>query len=219
MRVGLTNRQAISDRLTSFITPAQRAVKRFAFATRSFYEIVFDNAPTAISNLRIASLSPTSAVVEWNTNHLTRLTKVNYGPDTSYGQSVISTELSDFHSVTLTDLTPNTTYYFEVMNQNGDYVFDAYYTLTTLPEDSPSRDTVFVPQIAIVTIEMPVYTSNDPESEILTTIHPGEEYRALVEEGAFVSILLPTGAQGWIEKSLVEFRDQVESTGVNREGY
>ena len=75
------------------------------------------------------------AVIYWRTNHHTKNNKVNYGEDRSYDYNKFSEDLSREHMVKLTDLKPDTTYYFEVMSQNKNYVYDAYYEFKTRNSD------------------------------------------------------------------------------------
>ena len=68
--------------------------------------------------------------ITWETNHPAN-GKVNYGLTADYGQDVQSDKRITNHEFTVTGLTPNTTYYYEVMSQNRNYVYDANHTFTT----------------------------------------------------------------------------------------
>ncbi|MEX1997651.1 MAG: fibronectin type III domain-containing protein [Candidatus Andersenbacteria bacterium] len=213
VRTGLKNRQALSRSTDNLLGPAARFGERVLLGGRLFYETVFEaNTPTQITNLRITSLQPTTAVIEWDTNHLTHSAKVNYGPTTSYGQEVTSSELANHHRIEITNLTPSTTYYFEVMNRNGDYVFDAYYTLTTPPKDAPAPDSAFIPQDILITggDVVPILAEPHPEAATVLTATPGQRYRALTIQGGWISVLLPTGDQGWVRQEQVELADPAQ---------
>ena len=51
-----------------------------------------------------------------------------------YGGDVKSDKRITQHEFTVTGLKPNTTYYYEVMSQNRNYVYDANHTFTTPKE-------------------------------------------------------------------------------------
>ena len=118
----------------SVFAPASEEIKGFAqrvnIATSTFLVILFDREPTRISDLKVEEVSPTQAVITWKTNHYAT-SKVNYGFSTTYGKDAYSAERVKEHQIVLTDLEPGKTYYFEVMSQNKNYAFDAYYTFTT----------------------------------------------------------------------------------------
>jgi len=48
-----------------------------------------------------------------------------------YGQEIWADQGDKYHVVKITGLKPGTNYFFEVMSQNKNYAFDAYYTFTT----------------------------------------------------------------------------------------
>lgn len=93
----------------------------FAFVKFGY---LFVNEPTGIYDVEVAVLSPTSAKISWQTNHPAN-GKVNYGPDKTYPFDEQSEKRVTHHEFTLTDLQPATLYYFEVMSQNKNYVYDA----------------------------------------------------------------------------------------------
>lgn len=94
---------------------------------------LFLSEPTTISNVKVAEATPTSMTITWTTNH-PATTKVNYGLTEDYGNDVQSEEMVTEHKVVVTGLTANTTYYYEVMSQNRDYVYDANHTFVTPAE-------------------------------------------------------------------------------------
>ncbi|KKU90285.1 MAG: hypothetical protein UY21_C0025G0020 [Microgenomates group bacterium GW2011_GWA1_48_10] len=80
--------------------------------------------PTKIADVQVAVLSPTSVKVSWKTNHPAN-GKVNYGLDETYPLDIQSEKRITNHEFTLTNLKPDTQYYFEVMSHNKNYVYDA----------------------------------------------------------------------------------------------
>ncbi len=85
---------------------------------------LFIKEPTTISNVTVEIISPTSAKISWKTNTPTN-GKVNYGLSETYSLDVQSEELTTTHEFVLTNLQPDTEYYFEVMSHGKMYVYDA----------------------------------------------------------------------------------------------
>ncbi len=209
VRQGLANRQKIDGVLTRVLGPVRSGGAQLALKARATYEVWFDNTPTKISNLAMTNLSPTSVTVTWDTNHLTHLGKVNFGTTTSYGEEMFEADgLRDHHEVTLENLSPATTYYFEVMNQNGGYVYDAYYAVTT-PAEEVLQQSPLIPQDAVIQGEtsVPVYREPTPEAEVVKTLLPGATLRALTQKDGWVSVLLSSGQQVWIQLEHVNLID------------
>ncbi|MBI2074608.1 MAG: DNRLRE domain-containing protein [Candidatus Levybacteria bacterium] len=96
----------------------------------TFGSIVIDPNPTTISGVAIDELGKDYAVVSWKTNHYA-WGKVNYGKDLTYGKEVLLTKREKVHVARLTGLKPGEKYYFEVMSQNKNYAYDAYYSFET----------------------------------------------------------------------------------------
>jgi len=90
----------------------------------------FTTEPTTISNVKVVKLTGTSAVITWKTNH-PATGKVNYGVTEDFGQDVQSTKRVTEHEFTITHLAPNTAYFYEVMSQSKDYIYDAKHEFRT----------------------------------------------------------------------------------------
>lgn len=94
-----------------------------------------DVTPPQISNVAV-SASATMATVTWTTDEPSD-SAVNYGPDAGLGTLVSDATAQTSHQVTLTGLTPLTSYYFEVSSKdlNGNLTTDdnggLLYTFTT----------------------------------------------------------------------------------------
>ena len=89
-----------------------------------------DTIPPEITNVKTSSITGTSVKITWNTDEPSSST-IKYGLDDNYG-SIKSDELmTNSHSITLTDLAPETLYHFCVnstdelgnSNQSTDYTF------------------------------------------------------------------------------------------------
>jgi hypothetical protein len=75
--------------------------------------------PPVISAVSTSGITTTSATVTWITDQATT-SQVNYGTSAAYGSaSTLNSTLSTSHSVTLTGLTPGTTYDFDVVSANS----------------------------------------------------------------------------------------------------
>jgi hypothetical protein len=87
-------------------------------------DIWFDKNPTRISGVRVIESGKNYIVIYWKTNH-NATSKVNYGTSYDYGKDVQSNERVKEHKIKITGLEPGKTYYYEVMSQGKNYVFDA----------------------------------------------------------------------------------------------
>jgi hypothetical protein len=75
--------------------------------------------PPNISNVQVSSITNTTATITWTTDQAST-SQVNYGTTTAYGlQSTLNSNLQTSQSVTLTGLTPGTTYDFDVVSANA----------------------------------------------------------------------------------------------------
>ncbi len=212
IREGLQSQQRIGQRLEKIWQPALAVSSYLATRVRAAYELWFDQSPTRIEDVQLTQITATSAVIEWKTSKLVRGGKINFGPTTSYGEEVFIPDTPrDHHRIELQNLRPGTTYYFEIMNRSSsDYVFDAYYALTTLPGGQEVQSGTFVPQEAVVEGEesVTVYGEPFPDSNVLVEANPGTVYRALVVQGDWVSVLLPDGREGWVLRDEIILHNQ-----------
>ncbi len=108
-------------------------------ATTTVVNVVVSNAPDVTPpalNAITASPAATTAVITWATNELAD-TQAEYGTTAAYGQSSpLGTLLANSHMVTLTALTPGTTYHFRVKSRdlNGNLGSSADLTFQTLAQ-------------------------------------------------------------------------------------
>ena len=110
---------------------------------------IADTTPPVISNVEVSGLTLSSATITWTTNEPSD-SLVNFGTSlTSLGNSKSDSTLVISHSVTLTDLTSETNYYFEVQSTDAstntatDNNGGSYFMFTTLAPDTipPSQVT------------------------------------------------------------------------------
>lgn len=81
----------------------------------------------------------TTATITWTTNEPAD-SRVEYGSDTNYGSTVSDTNLVTSHSITLTGLSPDTTYHYRVSSRDaaGNSASSGDYTFTTISAQTMS---------------------------------------------------------------------------------
>ncbi len=102
--------------------------------------VTFANAPIITAGPSAAT-TQTTAIITWSTDQLSD-SQVNYGIATSSysNSSALDSNLVNSHSVTISNLTPYTTYHFQVTSKNslglqllsGDYIFTTNYFGVTM---------------------------------------------------------------------------------------
>ncbi len=110
-------------------------------------ENMFDvdtKAPT-ISGITESSVGQTSATINWTTDELAN-SVVEYGTTTSYGTTESDSSLVTSHSITLTNLSGNTTYHYRVKStdaaNNTTTSSDQQFTTTPLIAPTSSVDNI-----------------------------------------------------------------------------
>jgi hypothetical protein len=89
-----------------------------ATGTSSNSTFTTQTAPPIISAVTATAVSPTSETITWTTDQAST-SVVNFGGTTSYGSQMSSSTMLTSHSITLTGLTQNTTYQFDVVSVNA----------------------------------------------------------------------------------------------------
>jgi PKD repeat protein len=77
-----------------------------------------DTTPPAFSSVQATNISSSSVTITWNTDEPAD-SRVDYGTTTSYGQSVTDDNMVTSHSMTLNNLTAETTYHYRVTSVDG----------------------------------------------------------------------------------------------------
>lgn len=103
---------------------------------------VADRTPPVMSNIAVTSITNTTAVVDWTTDEAAS-SLVQYGLTDEYGLEQSDGTLVTTHTVSLTGLTGNTTYYFAVWSTDGTGNSEVVYdnTLTTASVTSTGTST------------------------------------------------------------------------------
>lgn len=88
------------------------------------------SSSTVITNVTVTVVSSTSVQVTWTTNEAAD-SKVRYGVTTDYGSEKYDATLVTSHELTLTGLTANTQYHYEVISSGSTVAIDADATFST----------------------------------------------------------------------------------------
>jgi hypothetical protein len=106
---------------------------------------ISDTTPPLISSIVVSKITETSAIVTWTTDEFSD-SRVNYShnEDLSFNSTQHNSTMTTNHSITLTDLSPKTTHYFEVssIDKYGNTAIDTnnsnYFTFTTSDTTPPT---------------------------------------------------------------------------------
>ena len=140
-----------------------------------------DTTPPAIASIVVSSITSGAATITWTTNKPAD-TQVLYGPTSSYGFATpLNTSLVTNHSVSLSGLSPSTTYHFSIRSKDATNNLGASpdITFTTLaPPDTtpPTFSAVAASSITEVSATI-TWTTNKPANSQL-------EYGLLISYGS-----------------------------------
>jgi len=153
-----------------------------------------DTTPPVISNVQVSSVTDTTAVIQWTTDEASD-SQVQYGATSStwgsYPSSKIDLGMVTNHSVTLTGLNDNMTYYFRVGSTdgsgNGPTTSSEMNFTTDITPDTTSPSIVGYPTInyAADTIDVTYSESNmqNPTTEANYTFSPSLNFETPSVEG------------------------------------
>lgn len=85
------------------------------------YTFNVPKVPVPMDNWGVGSVTGNSAVVHWETPAVASTSRVDYGTTTSYGQSFYVATPTEQHTITLTGLSPNTTYHCKATSTATNY--------------------------------------------------------------------------------------------------
>jgi hypothetical protein len=117
-----------------------------------------------ISNVSSSSVTSGTAIISWTTDQAAT-SVVNYGTTTGYGSSTSLAPLVTTHSVTLTGLTANTTYDFDVVSANAANTSSTStnYTFTTSSNTAPPPVISYVAYWGITSSGVTIsWSTNEP---------------------------------------------------------
>lgn len=103
-----------------------------------------DTTPPVISGINVTNLTTTSATITWNTDK-PATSQVNFGTTTAYGSSTpLDSALVTAHSQTISGLSANTLYNFQVISKSGSGAqsTSTNATFTTLVTNPPSAPVI-----------------------------------------------------------------------------
>jgi len=114
-----------------------------------------DFNPPVISDIKV-SVSSNSATISWKTDE-SSISWLLYGQTTDYGKEIKTTTYTSSHSVNLTDLSPSTTYHYQIKSKDalgnvGAYTDKTFTTLVVGELPPPEKKE----EITIPTLEKPI---------------------------------------------------------------
>jgi hypothetical protein len=137
-----------------------------------------DTTPPAISGVASSGVTATAATISWTTSENAD-TQVYHGTTTSYGQSTtLATALGTSHSQSLSGLTSDTTYHYQVRSRDaaGNLGTSSDYTFKTPDVTPPVISAVAASNVAdtTATISWTTNESSDSQVEYGTTTSYGK---------------------------------------------
>ena len=129
---------------------------------------VADITPPSISDPEVSNITSTTATISWTTDEPST-TNVDYGTTVNLGSTISDPSMVTSHSITLTGLIPNTTYFFDIysIDASGNQARNPQNTLTTASATSTGTAT-----ISTTTTATPISSSNRSSSSQNTTPTP-----------------------------------------------
>ena len=151
-----------------------------------------DTTPPVISNRTAAAQSPTTAEVTWNTNELADA-QVLYGTEEgALSKQASETGLRAAHTIPLTDLMPNTTYYYRVTSKDA-----ANNSVTEPPVGTPPASFTTPEEIFTLTDTTTTdFNSGTGTCAVDDTIGNGALRLPLTVDESFIGTALPSGWSG-----------------------
>ena len=118
--------------LSAKTTYHYQCVSTNAYGTGTSTDFTFSTVgPPVISNVQSSGITATTATITWTTDVASDST-VNYGLTTSYGSQQANSSQVTSHSISLSGLTPNTTYHYQCVSTNAyGTATSSDYTFTT----------------------------------------------------------------------------------------
>ncbi len=135
---------------------------------------VGDTTPPSISNIEITA-GDTTTTITWKTSE-SSLTRIVYGTSTDYGLEIEGTSYKTSHSVNLEDLSPETTYHYQIKAQDSSGNVGTYTdkTFTTLVLEEVTEEVTeevgeeATEEVEEEAVEIPTVTFEKPIAEMTT---------------------------------------------------
>ena len=192
----------------------------------TFATLVPDPDPPVIGDVQVASVTETTATIEWDTDEPAD-SVVRYGNTTALGLSETDASLLGSHSIVLTGLDTATTYYYEVESTDGsantatDDNGGLYYSFTTLVPDvvPPVISGIQATNIRTSSATV-IWTTDEPAGSVVrygntTALGLSESYTLLVAGHSVELSGLDAGTVYYYE---VESTDVANNTATDNDG-
>ncbi len=154
---------------------------------------VVDTTPPVISNVQVSAITTSSATITWQTNEAAD-SAVAYGPTSAYEDGVTgSGAFVTSHSVTLTGLTDDSTYHYQVRSTDDDgnpaATGDLTFTTATVPPPDTTPPVISNVQVSAITTSSATITwQTDEAADSAVAYGPTSAYEdGVVGSGAFVT--------------------------------
>ena len=133
------------------------------------YNITFGvSGSVIITNVTAANITPTSATITWNTDEPSN-SLVKYGTELgNYTSQRFNLKNTTSHSITLSGLLPNTTYYFAAnsTDQSGNSNQSAEYNFTASTKGDLDHDGVITRADVAIALRLAATGAHDPAADI-----------------------------------------------------
>ncbi|MEE9412186.1 MAG: DUF1349 domain-containing protein [Methylococcales bacterium] len=121
---------------------------------------VSDNTPPEISNI-LVTVTDSTATIVWDTDEMST-SLVNYGLDDDYNSDAHDNALVTSHSLTLTNLTPDTSYHYQISSTDANNNYANRSDLVFTTDSSPSSPSGMVSDAFNGALNSDVWTFFDP---------------------------------------------------------
>ena len=164
-----------------------------------------DLTPPSISSISAASITNSSAIINWTTNEPAD-SQIEYGPTAAYGsQTALDSDLVASHSVTLSELSPGTVYHYRIKTKDAagnlatseDKTFTTEDSTEVQPPPSPSPPSPPSDSLSL-TNEGKILTSADSDKIYLIV---NNQRRWIANPEVFVSYGLTPNSEEIVSQS------------------
>ncbi|MFH0828808.1 MAG: family 43 glycosylhydrolase [Candidatus Kerfeldbacteria bacterium] len=144
----------------------------------------FTLSPTIIRNVSVTKNTPNSVTITWTTNE-SATSRIRYGTTSAYGTEASNSVPDVNHSFTLNNLTPKTTYHYQLVSTGSTVTTGEDLTFTSFPE--------WVGRAIGPTLFTPILRNDEEQKLIILGIAKGKQTIRIYVDGKVVSSLRTPG--------------------------